>query len=111
MSWSDVNFGYDSAQVSSMYQSRLDEAAAALQATSGSRLVVSGHTDSRGNPEYNRKLSMRRAEATRAALVDAGVPADRIEIQGFGEDSLLMPDADSSANQAANRRTDIELVQ
>lgn len=107
--WS-VNFGFDSAQVDSRYGDELGEVAARLDADPGSRVRIQGHTDSQGDGDYNRQLSMRRAEATRDALVDAGADAGRIDVQGFGEESPLFADDGSASNRAANRRTDIEIV-
>lgn len=45
-----------------------------------------GHTDRIGSPKYNQKLSMQRAEAVKAYLVEsAGIPADKISVTGMGE--------------------------
>jgi outer membrane protein OmpA-like peptidoglycan-associated protein len=46
---------------------------------------IEGHADTRGDLEYNDALSALRAERVRAALIDAGVPADAIVTAGFGE--------------------------
>src|SRR6266853_1805531 len=47
-------------------------------------LILQGHADPRGGPEYNKKLSERRVERTKAYLVANGVSADAIETQGLG---------------------------
>jgi outer membrane protein OmpA-like peptidoglycan-associated protein len=67
--------------------------------------LVVGNTDSRGSREYNLKLSDRRAEAIRAALVNPfGISAVRIEAVGLGEEQLLNR-ADPKA--AENRRVQL----
>ena len=49
-----------------------------------------GHTDGKGNREYNLKLSQQRADAIREALIDPfGISPSRIEAVGLGEEQLL----------------------
>ncbi len=67
--------------------------------------LVVGNTDSRGSREYNLKLSDRRAEAIRAALINPfGISPVRIEAVGLGEEQLLNR-ADPKA--AENRRVQL----
>ncbi len=46
---------------------------------------VNGHADRLGSPQYNQKLSEKRAEAVRSYLVSKGVPGDKVETFGFGK--------------------------
>ena len=69
---------------------------------------IEGHTDSRGKPESNRVLSQHRADAVRAALVAAGVAANRITSVGLGEDQPVA-DNDTEEGRARNRRVDVIL--
>jgi outer membrane protein OmpA-like peptidoglycan-associated protein len=55
-------------------------------------LILQGHADPRGGPEYNKKLSERRVERTKAFLVQQGVSADAIETQGLGEEQPMSAD-------------------
>jgi len=55
-------------------------------------LILSGHADPRGTPEYNKKLTERRVERTKAFLVEHGVPADHFELKAFGEEGQLTSD-------------------
>lgn len=55
-------------------------------------LILQGHADPRGGPEYNKKLSERRVERTKAYLVANGVSADAIETQGLGEEQPMSAD-------------------
>jgi outer membrane protein OmpA-like peptidoglycan-associated protein len=52
-------------------------------------LILGGHADPRGTPEYNKKLTERRVERTKAFLVEHGVPADHFELKAFGEEDQL----------------------
>jgi outer membrane protein OmpA-like peptidoglycan-associated protein len=66
---------------------------------------LEGHTDSRGSAEYNRKLSQRRVDAVKAALVKAGVADGRITTGFAGKDKLLTAEKDAR-ELALNRRVD-----
>ena len=55
-------------------------------------LILQGHADPRGGPEYNKKLSERRVNRTKSFLVEQGVSADAIETQGLGEEESMSPD-------------------
>lgn len=75
---------------------------------------VSGHADRLGTPQYNQKLSERRAEAVRAYLVSKGVDASRIETFGFGKTTPVKscPDQERKALiecLAPNRRVVVEV--
>ena len=49
------------------------------------RLLLQGHTDSRGSNTYNKDLGMRRAKNTKDYLVSKGVPKEKILLKSFGE--------------------------
>jgi outer membrane protein OmpA-like peptidoglycan-associated protein len=55
-------------------------------------LILSGHADPRGTPEYNKKLTERRVERARSFLVEHGVPVDHFELKAFGEEDQLTAD-------------------
>lgn len=67
------------------------------------QILISGHTDSLGSDEFNRALSLRRAEAVEASLLGKGLSRDRIKVKGFGETAPLVPN-DSPENRFQNRR-------
>lgn len=50
---------------------------------------IEGHTDNRGNADYNRKLSQARADSVRQYLMSRGVSENRLESIGYGEDKPL----------------------
>ena len=55
-------------------------------------LILSGHADPRGGPEYNKGLTDRRVGRAKDYLVEHGVPADHIDTKSFGEEQQLTPD-------------------
>ncbi|MCS6807363.1 MAG: VWA domain-containing protein [Bacteroidota bacterium] len=73
-------------------------------------MEIRGHTDNRGTPEFNQKLSELRATAVLTALVDMNVPKTRLRAVGFGATQPLVPN-DTEQNRQRNRRTEFILVQ
>lgn len=71
-------------------------------------VMVIGHTDRVGSGPANDALSLKRAEAVRSLLVEAGIPADKLEVAGRGEREPLVPTADEVA-EAKNRRVEINV--
>lgn len=73
-----------------------------------SRIVVTGHTDTSGAPQYNQRLSERRAANVREALVRQGLAANAISTVGKGESDPLVRTADG-VREPQNRRAEIVL--
>ena len=81
-----------------------------IKAKPGWLIVVSGHTDNTGNPQLNQPLSLKRAEAVRDWMRDAGdVPVSCFAVQGYGE-SRPVATNDTPEGRALNRRVEISLV-
>ena len=81
----------------------LDRVAVELK-KSDNKFTVQGHTDSIGSDEVNMKLSTKRAEAVKAALVKRGIKAERIRVKGYGFTRPLVKDAKTAADHQKNRR-------
>ncbi|MEO5341819.1 MAG: OmpA family protein [Gammaproteobacteria bacterium SHHR-1] len=69
---------------------------------------VTGHTDSIGSDAYNQKLSLRRAEAVKDALIGLGIDGGIIHTQGAGE-SAPIADNETEEGRARNRRVQIDI--
>jgi outer membrane protein OmpA-like peptidoglycan-associated protein len=71
-------------------------------------LSVSGHTNNIASAEYNMGLSKRRAQSVKQALVEGGIPADRLDVSHHG---LTKPVADNTTAEglAKNRRVELLL--
>jgi outer membrane protein OmpA-like peptidoglycan-associated protein len=87
---------------------RLGAVAEALRASPERFAIVAGYTDSRGTESRNRELSRARAQSVADFLLQAGVSADRIQVEGRGE-SLPVADNTSAEGRANNRRVEIIL--
>ena len=76
---------------------------------------ISGHTDSKGNDDYNEKLSQKRAEAVVNYLIKKGIPAKRLVAKGYGESQPIAPNtfedgSDNEEGRALNRRTEFRIL-
>lgn len=98
-----VFFEYDSAEVTSVAQTTLNENAALLKKYGGWTITIEGHCDERGSAEYNLALGERRSVAARAYLVSIGIPAERLRTVSYGKEFPFEPGHDESAWQK-NRR-------
>jgi len=105
-----VKFKSGSAEIVADSSSQLDEVAGTLQRYPQLKIEVAGHTDSRGNSVYNRKLSQQRADAVRRYLIGKAIAADRMTAKGYGEDKPIA-DNHTQAGRAENRRVEIHILQ
>jgi outer membrane protein OmpA-like peptidoglycan-associated protein len=71
------------------------------------RFVVAGHTDAKGSAQYNKQLSLRRAQAVKQFLVAKGMDARRLDTVGYGSEKLLDPDR---PDDSSNRRVEIRVI-
>ena len=104
-----LNFDSDKSDIKPELEGRLDEVAAVLEANPSVRVRIDGHTDSRASEAYNQALSLRRAEAVRAALEARGVGGSVAGVFGAGETQPAVPN-DSAANRYINRRVELTVV-
>jgi outer membrane protein OmpA-like peptidoglycan-associated protein len=74
------------------------------------RVRIEGHTDSIASEAYNQRLSEARAAAVKNALVEYGVPADRLETVGHGETRPISPN-NTPEGRSNNRRIEFALIQ
>lgn len=84
-------------------------AVAAALTSSKARIEIGGHTDWKGRAPVNLELSQKRADAVRAALIEAGIDASRITAKGYGEEIPVAPN-DTDAGRAKNRRIEIRVI-
>ena len=85
----------------------LDTVAQILADNPNMTLEVQGHTDSRGEPDVNQRVSQQRAESVTKYLQARGVAAARLTAKGYGETRPIESNR-TSQGRAINRR--VELV-
>jgi outer membrane protein OmpA-like peptidoglycan-associated protein len=93
----DLLFRTDEHVLAATTGSRLQQLATSLAAMPDVFVQLDGFADERGDAEYNRKLSTRRAEHVRDVLLTNGVPAARIIVKAHGESPAADNNTDSFA--------------
>lgn len=107
-------FAFNQAELTPRSLRQLQIVAELLKQSHG-QLNISGHTDDVGSETYNIALSLRRADAVKAALVSFGVQASQITTQGLGKSQprRLYKTEDSEQQidyiRGENRRAEIYL--
>lgn len=104
-----IYFGFDAAEVRQESMEKIQAAAALAEDNPDLSFSVTGHADRAGPEDYNRDLSLERAENVQGALMAWGVDPDDISIAARGESEPAVPTADGVREQQ-NRRVEI-LVQ
>lgn len=101
-------FQVSSATLGVRSEAAVRQVADLLRSAGPDEILVEGHTDSTGPEEANLLLSRARADAVRAALIQRGVPADRVVAVGRGEAQPLVSN-ETAAGRSRNRRVEIIL--
>ena len=98
-----IYFEFDKSNLTPEAQAALDDMIFDIRDRELGGIIAAGHTDTAGPPDYNMGLSERRAETVANELVKAGIPAQIITTEAFGETDLAVPTPDNTPEQA-NRR-------
>ena len=88
----------------------LKKIAKAISSFSHSKVVISGHTDSTGNPKLNLAISKIRAAKVAKFLYDVeGVDPQRLSTEGYGKEKPIATN-DTSEGRALNRRIEVLIM-
>jgi OOP family OmpA-OmpF porin len=89
-----VYFDFDKATLTPEAQQIISQVAAAIRSGGTARVELVGKADRSGTDQYNQRLSERRARAVQDALIQAGVPRDRLTARAVGEREPPVPTPD-----------------
>ena len=81
-----IYFDFNKSDIRVGEMTKLQEICHILQTNPGMRISITGWCDPAGNISVNNRISLCRAEAVRAWLIDQGIDASRMEVQGMGID-------------------------
>ncbi len=104
-----IYFGYNKTELSQESKNELNTILKALNEYPEVNIIITGYTDGNGSPDYNKKISQKRAASVRSYLVLNGVKAQRISILAKGENdpvatNKLSNGKDNPEGRKMNRR-------
>lgn len=108
----DVMFDFDKADLLPKGEGVLGKVVAYLEGQRGT-IRIEGHTDAKGDDDYNMRLSLRRAESVRRWFGEkGGIAKGQMTAKGFGEKNPVAPNtkpdgSDDPAGRQRNRRVEI----
>jgi outer membrane protein OmpA-like peptidoglycan-associated protein len=73
------------------------------------KMAIEGHTDNKGDPQMNLRLSQSRADSVRAWIMQHGIAGDRLEAHGYGLERPIQSN-DTDAGRQANRRVEFHIT-
>ena len=100
-----LNFRGKASSVRKQHADALDRIAAYARRCTGIAILVTGHADSRGSDADNQRLSERRANRTRKALIRRGVAPGQITIRGLASERPVASN-DTIDGRSRNRRVE-----
>lgn len=110
----DVLFDFDKADIRADARPVLARLVEVLKAFPKAPVAIGGHTDAKGEDDYNLALSERRAASVKAYLARGKISPGRLTIQGYGETRPVAPNqkadgADDPEGRQRNRRVEFEI--
>ena len=104
-----IKFHTSSAVLTKESKALLDKVAKIIQEHPEYHYIVQGHTDSRGNEEFNLKLSQNRAKSVADYLVSRGVDASLLSYEGYGSTQPIASN-NTQEGRRKNRRVVFKIV-
>jgi peptidoglycan-associated lipoprotein len=101
-----VYFAYDDYNLDEAARDELARAAAYLSKHPTTTIVLEGHTDDRGTPEYNLALGNQRAQTCQRFLGRLGIEEARMRVVSYGEERPAV-EGEGEAAWGKNRRVEI----
>lgn len=106
----DVLFAPDGTALDPRAGASIDQLAALARERPGRAIRIEGHTDDIGNRTLSLDLAHGRAEAVRAALVQRGIDAERMDIRAFGP-AYPIASNETSLGRQMNRRIEVIILE
>jgi outer membrane protein OmpA-like peptidoglycan-associated protein len=104
----NITFASSSYDIRPEFFEVLNSVAVVVNKYDQTQIKISGHTDSKGSPQYNETLSNQRAASVGSYLKGQKVAAGRVSTYGYGF-SYPIAGNDTEAGRQQNRRVEIEL--
>ncbi|GGG39691.1 OmpA family protein [Bizionia arctica] len=108
----NIYFEFNKSNITQQGAFELDKLVTIMNDYPDMKILVRSHTDSQGSPEYNLKLSERRAQSTVQYLISKGINKDRLSAEGIGSaDPKVACKANCTEEEdAQNRRSEFLII-
>jgi len=100
-----IKFKTSSDEIAAESGPLIEDLANVLKGCAGVKVEIAGHTDNVGPADFNKDLSLRRAQSVARALEGKGITADRLSAAGYGDERPIASN-DTREGRAQNRRTE-----
>ncbi len=110
----DLFFIYDKDRLISESKPDLSKVITYMKNNPDKKVILEGHTDFKGELDYNQALSEKRSKRVKNKLIEAGISSSRISTKGFGENQPIAPNSnpdgsDNPEGRQKNRRVEIKI--
>ncbi|UPW16994.1 OmpA family protein [Agarivorans sp. TSD2052] len=105
---SNNQFAFDSSELTPAYKDQLTNLTPII-AASKVALIITGHSDSKGDDEYKQRLSLARAQAVADYMTELGMNEQQIKLAAVA-DSQPYSEGETDAIRHSNRRVTISVI-
>ena len=106
----NIYFDFDSADLLPDSEDGINAVYEFLIQNPDKNILIEGHTDDIGSEEYNLRLSEKRAESVKLALINKGISAERIKTKGYGYSQPLPTNNFDDELKTLSRRVSMSLL-
>ncbi|MCX6181269.1 MAG: OmpA family protein [Bacteroidetes bacterium] len=111
----NIFFDFDKATITPESKTELDKLFRLLVNNPSMKVEIQGHTDSKGDDGYNKRLSQERSESVVKYLVERSIPKSQLSAKGYGETQPIAKNtnndgSDNPEGRKLNRRTEMKIL-
>ena len=107
----NIYFDFDKATFKTESYPELNKLEAMLAQNQNMVVEIAGHTDAVGTKDYNKYLSLKRAQAVKNFLTKKGINTKRVSAVGYGKSKPLASNDDENGGRELNRRVEFKVLQ
>jgi outer membrane protein OmpA-like peptidoglycan-associated protein len=109
--FASIEFESNSAEIKDYMHEDLNKLVDFLLDNPTLKLKISGHTDSKGDPNKNIQLSQNRANAIKQYVEQrANIETNRVEAIGYGSSMPIVKEEKTDEDRKLNRRVEFEII-
>lgn len=111
----NIFFDFDKTTLRDISKVELEKLTKLLTQNPKITVEISGHTDAKGNEDYNLKLSQGRAQAVVNYLINQGIDKNRMVAKGYGKSNPIAPNynpdgTENPEGMQLNRRVELKVT-